>query len=113
MAGASEERCSPQWFAYTRLGQYNYAERDWFSEKGFATRQEAEAFLDGPAHDWPESPRRSDNAWCGPIKLEPLSGHGDYFTGPWLADALKDADFDSERTWNQRFDADFAACGAD
>jgi hypothetical protein len=30
-----------------------------------------------------------------------------------LTDALKDADFDSEWRWEQRFNADFAACAAD
>jgi hypothetical protein len=56
MSDASAAQSSPQWFTYTELGQYGYAEQNWFSEKGFATRQEAEAFLDGPAYDWPESP---------------------------------------------------------
>src|SRR2546425_636707 len=100
MSDASAAQSSPQWFAYTELGQYNYSEHDWVSDKGFATRQEAQAFLGEPAHDWPQSQNRSNNGWRGPIKLEPLSGDGDYFTGPWLADALKDADFDREWTWD-------------
>jgi hypothetical protein len=79
----------------------------------FATRKEAEGFLNGPAYDWPESPSRSDNGWRGPIKLEPLSGRGNQFAGPWLVDVLKDADFDSEWTWDQRFEDGWMACGAD
>jgi hypothetical protein len=107
MAGTPAEQSSPQWFVYTRLGPVWIRRAELVQRKRLATRQEAQAFLDGPSHDWPES-----RAWCGPVKLEPLSYYG-YFTGPWLADALKDADFDSEWTWDRIFNADFAACGAD
>ena len=113
MGDAFAEQFSSQWVVYTELGQYGYAKQNWFNDKGFPTRQEAQEFLDGPARDWPGSPPRSKDGWLGPIKVEQLSSPGDHFGGPWLADVLKDADLDSEWSWDKRFNGDWEACAAD
>jgi hypothetical protein len=113
MSNESAEQSSPQWFAYTELGQYNYAEGDWFSEIGFATFDQAEAFLDGPANDFLGSRSRRDNGWHGPIEVQMLSDRHELFKGPWLRDVLTISKTDKNETFEQTFEVEWKMTAAD
>jgi hypothetical protein len=113
MPDRSAEGDVPQWWIYTRLSQYGYNESNWVREKGFATFEEAEAYLDGPSHPWPENAKRCDNSWLGPIKAQALSGRGQFFAGPWLRDALKMSESDETETFEQVFDQEWEASATD
>jgi hypothetical protein len=113
MAGASADNSSPHWFVYTALGQYAYAETNWFSDRSFATVDQAEAFLDGPAHDFPGSPSRRYSGWYGPIEVQVLSAGREPFKGPWLRDVLIISKIDNAETFEQIFEVEWKMSAAD
>lgn len=104
---------SERWLVYTRLGQYRYSEQNWFAERRFTTYEDAEAFLYGPSHDWPDSAKRREDGWRGPIKAKALSVGGRSFAGPWLRDALKISKSDKIETYDQMYEAWWESTGAD
>jgi hypothetical protein len=104
---------SERWLVYTRLTQYGYSEQNWVTDRRFDTLEDAEAFLEGPSHDWPDSAKRREDGWRGPIKAEALSTGAESFSGPWLRDALKISKSDKIETYDQMYEAWWESTGAD
>jgi hypothetical protein len=104
---------APQWFVYTRLGQYGYGESSWFTQKDFATANEANAFLDGPSHEWPDSATRLHNGWLGPVKALAVCDGGPSFKGPWLREAVRVSNSDKNETFAQIFDNEWETSATD
>lgn len=113
MPDESAKQNSEKWLVYTRLSQYGYSEQNWVSEKRFAIVEDAEAFLDGPSHNWQDSAKRREDGWRGPIKAQALSSGGESFVGPWLRDALKISKSDKVETYDEIYEAWWDSTGAD
>jgi hypothetical protein len=113
MPGESAKENSEEWLVYTRLSQYGYREQNWFDERRFTVLVDAEAFLDGPSHEWSDSAKRRENGWRGPIKARAPSTGGQSFAGPWLRDALKISKSDTVETYDQIYEAWWESTGAD